>query len=77
MSSIAPIFRNTWLFHYFLPFLVQNRILGGCPKEANFSFRLTVVGVMNKLDVLDTLNIYVHHGDYFTTAITILLTIAR
>ena len=25
-------------------------------------------GVMNKLDVLDTLNIYVHHGDYFTTA---------
>ena len=58
MSSIAPIFRNTWLFHYFLP-------------------RLTVVGVMNKLDVLDTLNIYVHHGDYFTTAITILLTIAH
>ena len=67
MSSIAPIFRNTWLFHYFLPFLVQTGFWVGAPR----------VGVMNKLDVLDTLNIYVHHGDYFTTAITILLTIAH
>ena len=76
MSSIAPIFRNTWLFHYFLPFLVQTGFWVGALRKQT-SFRLTVVGVMNKLDVLDTLNIYVHHGDYFTTAITILLTIAH
>ena len=92
MSSIAPIFSNTWLFHYFLPFLVQTGFrVGECSaftltfqqervgqSQSLDSFRLTVVGVMDKLDVLDTLNIYVyHHGYFFTTAITILLTIAQ
>ena len=37
MSSIAPIFRNTWLFHYFLPFLVQTGFWVGAPRKETFA----------------------------------------